>query len=143
MLMVFNIETLPTVHCIIISYNSQKSMEDLTFSLDTVVKTSVRKTVTAGRYLDELKEKGEIEFPGECLCIIKCGDIAIAGGQGEIFETSIATKTLSSLFNSEDVFRSVFNPQYDSSKLQILRFDQCFKKLPHDARGGKFEQFFV
>ena len=102
-----------------------------------MVKTSVRKTVSAGRYLDVLNDKGEVDSQGECLCIIKCGDKAIVGGQGEMFEKFIATKTLSDIFNKDDVFRSVFNPEYESSKLQILRFDQCFKKLPHDARGGE------
>ena len=63
----------------------QKCVDDLKFSLDTVVKTSVRKTVSAARYLDALKEKGAIENHGECICLIKCGDKAILGGQGEIF----------------------------------------------------------
>ena len=114
----------------------QKSVEDLTFSLDTVVKTSVRKTVLAARYLDVLKEKGAIEDSGECICLIKCGDKAIVGGQGEIFEKFIATKNLCGSFDEKDTFKSVFNAQYESSKLQIVRFDQCFKKLPKDARAG-------
>ena len=100
------------------------------------MKTSVRKTVSAARYLDALKEKGEIENLGECICLIKCGDKAIVGGQGEIFERFIATKNVSESFSQDDVFKSVFNPDYETSKLQILRFDQCFKKLPKDARAG-------
>ena len=105
--------------------------------MDTVVKTSVRKTVSAGRYLDAIQEKGGIEDGGECICIIKCGNKAIVGGQGEIFDTFVATKSLGPIFKKEDEFRSVFHPKYSESNLQILRFDQCFKKLPNDARGGK------
>ena len=112
------------------------------FSLDTVVKTSVRKTVSAARYLDALRDKGDIDNHGECLCIIKSGDKAIVGGQGEIFEAFIATKDISQCFQSESSFKSVFNPEYGTSKLQILRFDQCFKKLPKDARSGKAGNVF-
>ena len=112
-------------------------MDDLTFSLDTVLKTSVRKTVSAARYLDVLKDKGVIDSYGECICLVKCGDKAIVGGQGEIFEKFITTKNLSGSFEGDETFKSVFNPEYENSKLQILRFDQCFKKLPKDARAGK------
>ena len=124
---------------------SQKSVDELKFSLDTVLKTSVRKTVSAARYLDVLKEKGHLEHFGECICIIKCGDKAIVGGQGEMFEEFIANKDISQSFKTPDTFKTVFNPEYENSKLQILRFDQCFKKLPKDARAGEGRtlHFFV
>ena len=115
---------------------TQKGVDDLKFSLDTVVKTSMRKTISAARYLDVLKEKGVIESNGECICLIKCGDKAILGGQGEMFDKLVATKNLSGTFDNSDEFKTVFNPDYETSKLQIIRFDQCFKKLPKDARGG-------
>ena len=94
--------------------------------------------MSAARYLDALKEKGAIDSDGECICIIKCGDKAIVEGQGELYEKFIATKSISDSFNEHDSFKSVFSPEYETSKLQILRFDQCFKKLPKDARAGKY-----
>ena len=58
----------------------------------------------------------------------------------KFFEKLVATKNIAGTFQEQDAFKTVFNPDYETSKLQIVRFDQCFKKLPKDARGGKLLQ---
>ena len=102
-------------------------------TLESTVKTAVRSTVAAGRYLDKMKTLGSSSEGGESICIIRSGDKAIVGGHGKIFEDFVATKSLVGIFRPEESFLSVFHPDYEKSNLQILRFDQCFKKLPKDV----------
>ena len=50
-----------------------------------------------------------------------------------MFEQFLRTKNLNGIFNTEEEFVSVFDPAYEDSNLQIIRFDQAFKKLPKDV----------
>ena len=109
----------------------------MTTKLDSTVKTSVRSTISAARYLDLIKGAGGQSEGGESLCIIKSGDKCIVGGQGELFEKFIQEKHLSGIFNGDEKFVDVFHPMYEMSNLQIIRFDQCFKKMPGDVSDCK------
>ena len=114
----------------------QMSMKSMTKKLDTTVKTSVRSTVASARYLDKIKAAGGNSDGGESLCIIKSGNKCIVGGHGNLFETFLQNQNLSGQF-SDSRFLDVFHPDYESSNLQILRYDQCFKNMPNDASKSK------
>ena len=112
----------------------------MTTKLDSTVKTSVRSTVSAARYLDAIKSLGGDSDGGESLCIIKSGSKCIVGGHGNIFQAFLQNKNLVGIFAEEERFLDVFHPMYETSNLQILRFDQCFKKMPGDASDSEYVQ---
>ena len=68
----------------------------------------------------------------ESLCIIKSGQKCIVGGHGALFDRFLIDRNLASILPQGE-FVDVFHPNYEQANLQILRFDQCFKKMPHDA----------
>ena len=111
----------------------KKSVEQLKTTLESSVKTSVRYTVSSARHIDAIKDLGGCQDPGEAICIIRSGSKAIVGGHGNMFDQFIRTKNLNGIFNPEEEFVSVFHPSYEEANLQIMRFDQAFKKLPHDV----------
>ena len=113
------------------------SLKFLTQKLDTTVKTSVRSTVTSARYLDKIKNAGGDSDGGESLCIVKSGSKCIVGGHGPLFEAFIQNQNLQGHFGDGN-FLDVFHAEYEQANLQILRYDQCFKKMSGDVSTSKF-----
>ena len=113
-------------------------------TVDTTVKSAVRNSVAATRYMEKLQEVSGQGVDGECssLCIIRCGEKAIVGGQGKMFSDFLASKQLTGLFRPEESYLSVSHPKYEEANLQVLRFDQCFKKLPYDASHREYPSMF-
>ena len=144
---IFAVRVMYSIISICFFIRLQKLLTEFKNTLDTNVKSTVRNTISAGRYMDKIREVDPHghghDLPGTSLCIVRFGEKTIVGGHGKMFDDFIQTKQLVGLFRPEDSFLSASHPKYEESNLQVLRFDQTFKKLPYDASHRKFESHLI
>ena len=100
--------------------------------------TAMRKTIAVGRYAEKLNRlKGhQIKNPVGTVIILELGNACKVAGTGDMFKNFIKCKQISGFSGQDSNFSSIGDEGYDDSPLQIIRFDQTFRRSSYDARRG-------
>ena len=112
----------------------------------SAINSAVRSTVTAGRYghklCDEKKKNGLFQFDTSkltgSLFMNTDGDETVVAGCGSLLDSFLNTGRLSGYAGEGEEVCTVANPDYYSSTIGLLRFDQSFSKLPYDVTFRKY-----
>ena len=118
-------------------------MRKYNLSLDA----TVRSTISVGRYdqrIAELETAGDLEANNAgggaqatvqgSLSIISGPNKTVVCGAGQLYNDFLESKKISGYAGELEEFSHFGDPDYNSSKLQIVRFDQAFMRLPFDVR---------
>ena len=76
------------------------------------------------------------------MIILDLGNGCRIGGMGNIFDNFIDSKELSGYTGEGSKFASVEDDDYEDAVVQIVRFDQTFKRSCYDVTRGNFKIFF-
>ena len=71
--------------------------------------------------------------------MVSDGEKTYVGGEGALFELFVDKRQVSNYVGEGQSIASVNDPNYTSAKLCLVRFDQSFSKLPHDARAREYD----
>ena len=96
----------------------------------------------AGHYAIKLFDlkfaSGDNSYFKGSVSMVSDGSKTSVSGCGSLFTNFLATKHLFGYVGEHDQFSTIWDVDYDSSILQIIRFDQSFKDMPYDVRQRKF-----
>ena len=110
-----------------------------------VIYSSAWETVAANHYIEKLQQEGLLANPNangmfakEAFVMITDGDKTFFGGEGQLFEEFLNTRTLSGYVGESQPISKVTHQNYTTAQLAMVRFDQAFKGVPYDARRREF-----
>ena len=101
--------------------------------------TAIRKTIAVGRYAAKLKSLKGLTTKSEVgsMIIVELGNACRIGGMGQMFSDFISSKKITGYTGEGSEFPSLGEEGYENSPIQIIRFDQTFKRSSYDVTRGK------
>ena len=97
--------------------------------------SAVRATVAAARFR-EIREKllnsANPALAGSFF-FLHDGENGFLGGHGDVFQWFMNTRQLTEYPGEGTEISNMFDENYSSAPLKLVRFDQAFKKLPYDV----------
>ena len=112
-------------------------------TLEQMMLTAIRKTVAVGRYAEKLNALKGIKTKHNVgtLVMVELGNCCKIGGMGELFKKFMELKQLSG-YSGEGAHVACFGDEgYENAPLQVIRFDQTYRKSSYDVTRGKFYYF--
>ena len=119
----------------------KKSLQDLETTIQSSSRTSIHVTIATARYLVKRNEiLGDSSGQIASFCMVTDGKTTTFGGHGHLIESFITNKQLSGYVGEDENVSKVFDTNYETAKLKLMRFDQSFENMPYDASRRKLPE---